>query len=188
MAAEYIDKSGDSIDLTVILGVYRTRSEIVRFFKLCTNYNDAECQNAADYILENITPEPCTKMESKRIRKRIEAEFCSEPWHASKTKRMVVAGICAILFFGILFFSPPAFITKLITGAATVVSETQFNNVDNGMTYEEVKNLFGGDGSLLSSYGNVEIYKWPGNGMLGSNCNVSFQDKRAYSKAQFGLR
>lgn len=68
-----------------------------------------------------------------------------------------------------------------------------YNQITTGMTYQEVVNLVGTPGSLMSevSLDGVErtaIYSWDGQGALGSNANITIQGEKVVSKAQFGLK
>ena len=70
----------------------------------------------------------------------------------------------------------------------------EFNKIETGMSYEEVVEIIGGEGTVLSESDitgdgqyKTTIYSWDGNGMLGANANVTFQGGKVISKAQFGL-
>jgi hypothetical protein len=73
------------------------------------------------------------------------------------------------------------------------ISKSEFNSIQIGMSYEDVSNIIGEQGELLSSVdlgiGNeyaTQIYIWYGyNGI--SNANITFQDGKVVLKAQFGL-
>lgn len=77
---------------------------------------------------------------------------------------------------------------------APTISLSEFNQIVTGMTYDEVVEIVGGPGQVLSQtdlgigaeYATV-MYMWEGEGMLGANANVMFQGGEVYSKAQFGL-
>ena len=63
------------------------------------------------------------------------------------------------------------------------------------MTYKEVCEIVGGEGTLGSSVDldmgdeyKTEIYQWTGNGSIGANANVTFQGGKVVSKAQVGLK
>ena len=68
-----------------------------------------------------------------------------------------------------------------------------FNKIQIGMTYEEVVNLVGTQGTVLSDVDvgdpslRTTMYSWEGNGQLGANANVMTQGGKVVSKAQFGL-
>lgn len=75
------------------------------------------------------------------------------------------------------------------------VSLEEFNKIETGMTYAEVCEIIGGEGTLSSSVdigmGNeykTELYQWTGDGSIGANANVSFQGGKVVSKAQIGLK
>lgn len=75
------------------------------------------------------------------------------------------------------------------------ISLSEFNQIETGMTYEEVCNIVGGEGTLSSSVDlglgdsfKTEIYQWTGDGIIGANANVTFQGGKVMSKAQIGLQ
>jgi hypothetical protein len=74
------------------------------------------------------------------------------------------------------------------------ISKAEFNQLKNGMTYDEVVKIIGSKGELLSSSGQkgtdtyTTIYSWDGEGSLGANANVTFQGGKLISKAQFGVQ
>ena len=86
------------------------------------------------------------------------------------------------------------------TGADIINSEAsisleEFNKIKTGMTYEEVCDIVGGEGTLGSSVDvgvgdeyKTEIYQWTGSGTIGANANVTFQGGKVMSKAQVGLK
>jgi len=74
------------------------------------------------------------------------------------------------------------------------VTLDKFNEISNGMTYEEVVEIIGGEGNLLSETGEkgtdfyTVIYEYKGEGDPGANANFTFQDNKLQNKAQFGLK
>jgi hypothetical protein len=70
----------------------------------------------------------------------------------------------------------------------------EFNKIKNGMTYEEVVKIVGGEGTLQSEAGDgqykISMYSWEGEGDLGANANITFEGtkKKVTAKAQFGLK
>ncbi|EOA3902559.1 MULTISPECIES: hypothetical protein [Bacillus cereus group] len=74
------------------------------------------------------------------------------------------------------------------------VSKEEFNRIQNGMTYEQVKDIIGSDGTILSESGEkgtefyTIMYKWEGEGSIGANANFMFQNNKLMNKAQFGLK
>lgn len=70
----------------------------------------------------------------------------------------------------------------------------EFNQIRTGMDYQEVFDIVGGRGEMLSEVDlglgdeyYTAIYSWTGEGSLGANANVTFQGGKVVSKAQFGL-
>ncbi|GAB6474914.1 MULTISPECIES: DUF3862 domain-containing protein [Bacillus] len=74
------------------------------------------------------------------------------------------------------------------------ISKEEFDSIQNGMSYEEVIGIIGGDGELLSETGtkgqqfHTLMYSWEGEKGFGSNANATFQDGKLINKAQFGLK
>lgn len=68
----------------------------------------------------------------------------------------------------------------------------KFNKIQTGMTYQQVVDIIGEDGTVLSEseIANIKttIYSWYGEGSIGANANVTFQNGKVTSKAQFGLK
>ena len=65
-----------------------------------------------------------------------------------------------------------------------------FNQVENGMSYDQVVEIMGGPGELLSETEiagmTMSIYTWDGNSLM-SSCQITFQDGAVTSKSQYGL-
>lgn len=77
----------------------------------------------------------------------------------------------------------------------SAISLSEFNQIDTGMTYDEVVAIIGSDGEVLSEVdlGTGEEYKtimytWKGKGSIGANANITFQGGKVISKAQLGLK
>lgn len=114
----------------------------------------------------------------------------------------VLKGIC--IFFGIFL---------IVVGCSSILSDNSnldsnnfnnnsteengcyatinlFNSIQTGMTYDEVKNLIGCDGTLSteSSYGdsNMKIYYWYAKNGI-SNMTISFMNNEVSAKSQIGL-
>jgi hypothetical protein len=72
------------------------------------------------------------------------------------------------------------------------MSLDEFNQIATGMSYDQVVQIVGGPGTQLAHTeiaGYVgDVYMWDGEGGLGANSNVQFQNGRMIGKAQFGLR
>lgn len=75
------------------------------------------------------------------------------------------------------------------------ISMAEFEAISTGMTYEEVVEIIGSDGELLSEvyigageeYKTV-MYSWKGEGSIGANANITFQGGKVTAKAQIGLK
>lgn len=74
------------------------------------------------------------------------------------------------------------------------ISLDEFNAIQTGMTYQEVFDIVGSRGEILSEvdlglgdeYYTV-MFMWEGEGSIGANANVTFQGGVVTSKSQFGL-
>lgn len=72
------------------------------------------------------------------------------------------------------------------------ITKAEFLKIENGMTYEQVIEIIGSEGELLSETGDkgsdyhTVMYQWKGKG-FGASANATFQGGELISKAQFGL-
>ena len=68
----------------------------------------------------------------------------------------------------------------------------EYNKIDTGMTYDEVKEIVGSEGTVSSQVESngykIVIITWYGNGTAGSNANVTFTNDSVSGKAQVGLK
>ncbi|MDH6349499.1 DUF3862 domain-containing protein [Brevibacillus sp. 1238] len=75
----------------------------------------------------------------------------------------------------------------------TKISKAAFDKIENGMTYEEVTGIIGGEGELLSEAGNkgeqhhAVVYMYEGE-TLGSSASLAFLDGKLQVKSQIGLQ
>jgi hypothetical protein len=71
-----------------------------------------------------------------------------------------------------------------------VVTQAEFLQIQNGMSYEEVQRIIGAPGQEMSRSDvagiNTVMYQWINRG--GSNMNAMFQNGKLVQKAQFGLQ
>lgn len=87
-----------------------------------------------------------------------------------------------------------AFHAEDVSSNDPTITLEEFNQITNGMTYQEVVDIVGGPGEMLSEsdlglgpeYASA-MYMWEGEGSIGANANVMFQGGIVSSKAQFGL-
>ncbi|HDR7611424.1 TPA: DUF3862 domain-containing protein [Bacillus mycoides] len=74
------------------------------------------------------------------------------------------------------------------------ISKAEFDQIQNGMSYDEVKSIIGSDGEVLSETGQAGeqfhtiMYKWDGEKGFGANANFMFQKGKLQNKSQFGLK
>jgi len=77
------------------------------------------------------------------------------------------------------------------------VTDDQYNQIQNGMSYQDVVTLLGGEGTLLSQTNNndsngnpveLKIYYWEGQGETGANVSVTFSGGVVTSKTSYGLQ
>lgn len=71
------------------------------------------------------------------------------------------------------------------------VNMNNYNRIQTGMSYDEVVQILGEQGSEMSSndiggYKNI-MYMWKAGGFSGGNMNAMFQNGALIQKAQFGL-
>ena len=75
-----------------------------------------------------------------------------------------------------------------------LITMDEFNQIQTGMTYEEVINIIGSGGTLTSDVSigdekyHTQIYTWYGNTITGANANVTFQNGKVVGKSQVGLK
>jgi len=71
------------------------------------------------------------------------------------------------------------------------ITLAEYNAIKTGMTIDEVTKIVGSGGESLSEAEvagvKTEIRMWDGEGGLGSNANVTFQNGKVFAKAQLGL-
>jgi outer membrane protein assembly factor BamE (lipoprotein component of BamABCDE complex) len=78
-------------------------------------------------------------------------------------------------------------------GSDVEISLEQFNQIENGMTLEEVIEIVGGEGEIVSETGeegtdlHTVMYSYSGEGGLGANVSLMFQGNKLQNKTQVGL-
>lgn len=86
-------------------------------------------------------------------------------------------------------------VTKAPPKNTKYITLAEFEAIKSGMTYEEVVEIVGGEGTLNSEADlgvgeeyRTQIYSWEGEGVFSSgNATVSFQGGKVVAKSQFGL-
>lgn len=106
---------------------------------------------------------------------------------------IVFVSVCVLLLAWVLM-QDDDFSIKLTNNRSDVsslVTLENFNKIDSSMSYDDVCELFGIQGTLDSeiTLGDVvtQVYHWY-NGTGVFNCNVTFQNGMMIGKAQIGLR
>ncbi len=122
------------------------------------------------------------------------AKVC--PKCRKKQTNPIIKTVC--IFFGVmLVFGGLATIfdnsdkkSKMKEDEGCYMTIDKFNQINNGMTYEEVKNIIGCDGKLSteSSAGDqsMKIYYWYAKNGI-SNATFSFYNDELNAKSQVGL-
>lgn len=80
------------------------------------------------------------------------------------------------------------------TSNPSTISKSEFEQTHDGMTPEQVDVIVGGPGEMVAELGtpgtrgyNV-TYKYTGEGSVGANASILFQNGKLYMKAQYGLK
>lgn len=77
------------------------------------------------------------------------------------------------------------------------MTKAEFDQLKTGMTYDEATKIIGGPGEVISESGtkggdglniHTVMYQYKGEGSLGANANMMFQDEKLITKAQMGLK
>lgn len=72
-----------------------------------------------------------------------------------------------------------------------LITLDEYNQIQNNMSYMEVVDIIGSLGTQQASAGDgayaTYIYNWDGNGIIGSNASITFQNGKVFAKAQVGL-
>ncbi|MFF2909746.1 DUF3862 domain-containing protein [Paenibacillus sp. NPDC057934] len=74
------------------------------------------------------------------------------------------------------------------------ITKSEYEKIENGMSYKKVQQIIGGPGEVLSEGGEkgTEFYTimvvYYGEGSLGANANFMFQGDKLLNKAQLGLK
>lgn len=74
-----------------------------------------------------------------------------------------------------------------------LITLEEYNKIETGMSYDEVKNIIGSDGEVSSETGkegddiHIVIYSWKGKGSTGANALITFSNGEVETKAQAGL-
>lgn len=115
------------------------------------------------------------------------------------TKRQIVFALLGVFSVsGFLYLQaaqskPPRTTSMIISPVQSVISLDEFNAIQTGMTYDQVVEIVGSQGTLQSQAeiagAKSEMYFWiflqnPG----GSNANIQLSNGKVIGKAQFMLQ
>lgn len=113
----------------------------------------------------------------------------------------LTAIITVMVFFGVIgaviigTVGQNDLIQKNISGVSDkseYITKAEYNSIQTGMSYEEVKKIVGSAGEITSQVEmngtKIIMVTWYGNGTAGSNANVTFTNDAVTGKAQVGLK
>lgn len=129
---------------------------------------------------------------------------CGHPIKKEKPKKKhgcLAFIIGAIVFFGVIIavivgtVGQNDLIQKSVSGVSDTseyISMDEYNQIETGMSYEDVQKIVGSTGEISSQVEmngtKIIIVTWYGNGVAGSNANVTFTNNEVTAKAQVGLK
>ena len=125
------------------------------------------------------------------------AKVCPNCKHVVKSRGclMVLLAFIIVIGGGAAIIGQNDLLQQSVSGVSDkseYITMEEYNKIKMGMTYEEVKEIVGSAGEVTSQAGsggyNITIITWYGNGVAGSNANVTFTNNEATAKAQVGLR
>lgn len=145
---------------------------------------------------EKVTMKQCKFCKSEIDSKAKVCPVCK------RTQKKSHGCLISILVFIIIFCGGIAmainmndFVQKSVSGVknnSEYITLEEYDKIKTGMTYEDVVELVGSKGTI-SSQSEMNGYKimiviWYGDGMAGSNANVTFTNNEVTGKAQIGLK
>ncbi|MDR0326533.1 MAG: DUF3862 domain-containing protein [Oscillospiraceae bacterium] len=81
--------------------------------------------------------------------------------------------------------------TPAVEPTSDKITLEKFNALESGMSYNQVVEIIGETGTLLSEttlFGTTsKMYSWDGKGIFGGTATVMFENDRLFSKSQIGL-
>ncbi len=175
--------------------------------KKCGNVND-DSQAFCGQCGNNLSIQPVSTQTAQEFMERYQNEPLPQPQKKKKKwwiAIVVLLVICVIGFLAVLGNSDTNKNTSdkpSVSDSANDVTENSntskyitmeaFSKIKSGMSYDEVKEIIGCDGELLSTSSvnnyTVAIYVWYGKGSIGANANITFTNGKVSGKAQIGLK
>lgn len=127
----------------------------------------------------------------------VKAKVCPNCKRTLKGPGCLIYVLSFFIVIGVIFALTINFnsgIQKEISGVSNdseYITLEEYNNIEMGMSYEEVTNIIGSNGIVSSEVNSngyeIKIVTWYGKGIAGSNANVTFTNGKASAKAQAGL-
>ncbi len=143
------------------------------------------------------------KIQKTKLCKHCQTEISAKAKVCPNCKRSLKKSGCLIvpIVFIALIGSTAAIsqlqndsVQKSISGVSDdseYITAEEYNKIETDMTYEQVKKIIGSDGEVSSQVEmngvKTVIITWYGNGVAGSNANVTFMNNKVFGKAQVGL-
>lgn len=129
------------------------------------------------------------------------AKVCPNCKRTLKSHGCLLAVLLVIIFIGAGIagiagtFGSNKAIQKTMSGTSDeseYITMEEYNAIETGMSYDEVKEIVGSSGEISSQVESnsikIVIVTWYGNGVAGSNANVTFTNNEVTGKAQVGLQ
>lgn len=126
------------------------------------------------------------------------AKICPNCKMVQKNYIVIYVFLCVFIFiciFGSIILNTSNNIeNNSANQKSELITLEEFNKIESDMTYEQVKEIIGSDGTLTSDVSigdekyHTQIYMWYGNTITGGNANVTFQNGKVVGKAQVGLK
>ncbi len=73
-----------------------------------------------------------------------------------------------------------------------LITMDEFDEIEDGMSYEEVCDIVGSEGELSSESTVADytcsMYSWEGKGSVGANAIITFSNGKVSGKSQSGLK
>lgn len=116
---------------------------------------------------------------------KIETGSAGEPYHTVMYEFETDGALAA----STMIFQGGKLINKAQFGVESSnieITIDQFNKLENGMTKEQVFEILGGEGAVISESGDVVMYSYNGK-TLGANASLMFQGGKLMNKTQLGL-
>ena len=106
----------------------------------------------------------------------------------SSAVRIFFGVVIGLLILGIWGYN---YLTSGIDEDKCYITLSEFNRIENGMSYEQVKEIVGCEGTVNSDTEIMEtrmtIYSWYGIDGI-SNANITIQNDKLINKTQIGLK